>query len=58
MLRKKELIDWCWENLMFDNCPKTWENTYIVDIINGYKGTCRKHDGTLITYTKIRTMFE
>ena len=44
MLKEKELIDWCWDNLEFYDSPDTWEDTYIVDIINGYYSFCHTKD--------------
>ena len=44
-MKKEELIEWCWVNLQFDNCPESWEDTYIADILNGYQGNCHNHDG-------------
>ena len=58
MISKEKLIKWCWENLQFYNAPKNWEDTYIIDILSSYNGTCHKVDGTIITYSKIRSMFE
>lgn len=57
-IREKELIDWAWSNLQFYNSPESWEDTYITDILEGYKGTCYTNDGKVITYEKIRSMFE
>lgn len=57
MLDKEALIEWCWLNLAFNNNPKSWTDTYIIDILNGYKGKARKNDGGIITYSKIRTIF-
>lgn len=57
-LRMRELIDWAWLNLHFYNSPESWEETYIVDILNGYKGICYTNDGKVITYEKVRSMFE
>jgi len=57
MINKKKLIDWSWENLEFYNCPETWEDTYIIDILNGYNGNCCTKDGEALSYSKIRTMF-
>lgn len=58
MINKEELIEWCWLNLEFYNCPESWEDTYIIDILNGYNGTCYTKDGKVITYSRIRSMFE
>ncbi len=58
MLKEKELIDWCWENLEFYNSPETWEDTYIVDILNGYRCLCKTKEGKTISFSQIRTMFE
>lgn len=57
-LRKEELIEWCWEHLQFDNCPEAWEDTYIVDILNGYNNDCHTTDGKSISYSSIRFMFQ
>lgn len=57
-MNEQKLIKWCWENLRFYNCPTTWEDTYIIDILNGYNGTCYNHEGRAYTYSKIRSMFE
>lgn len=57
-LKKDELIEWCWFNLAFDNCPNSWEDTYIEDILNGYRGTCHNHEGKVLSYSDIRNMFE
>ena len=54
----KKMVDWCWDNLEFNNCPDSWLDTEIVDIVNGCRGTAHTKDGNLITYTKIRMMFE
>ena len=57
MLNKEKLIEWAWNNLEFTNCPETWEDTYIIDILNGYNGNCHTVEGKTLTYDKIRTMF-
>lgn len=57
-LKEKELIEWAWLNLQFNNSPFDWRETFIEDIINGYKGQCYTNDGKVITYAKIRSMFE
>lgn len=57
-LKREELIEWCWENLQFDNDPETWEDTYIIDILENYQGTARKADGKLLSYSDIRVMFQ
>ena len=57
MLKKDELINWCWENLEFNNCPDDWTDTYIVDILNGYNNTCHTKSGKSLSYAKIRSMF-
>lgn len=57
-MKKEELIEWCWVNLQFDNCPESWKDTYIVDILNGYQGNCHNHDGKAYKYSEIRNMFE
>lgn len=54
----KKLIEWCWLNLEFYNNPESWEDTYIIDILNGYNGTCYTKDGKVITYSQIRGMFK
>ena len=53
----KKLIEWCWENLEFYNSPDNWKDTYIVDIINNYKGYCYTKNGKKLTYNEIRNMF-
>lgn len=53
----KKLIEWCWNNLSFDNDPETWRNTYIIDILNGYNGDCHGKDGKAYRYQEIRNMF-
>lgn len=58
MINKEKLINWCWYNLEFYNCPESWEDTYIIDILNGYNGSCYNHDGKVFTYSSIRSMFE
>ncbi len=58
MINKKELIEWCWLNLEFYNNPETWEDTYIIDILNGYNGNCHTKDGEVVTYSQIRGMFK
>lgn len=58
-LKRKELIEWCWCNLEFTNAPENWEDTYIIDIINGYSGMARKAENSkLISYSDIRFMFQ
>lgn len=57
-LKRKELIEWCWYNLEFTNNPVNWEDTYIIDIINGFSGMARRKSGSLISYAEIREMFE
>lgn len=57
MLNKERLIEWAWTNLEFTNCPENWEDTYIVDIINGYNGDCHTNTGEALTYSQIRSMF-
>mgnify|MGYP004479780981 CR=1 FL=1 len=57
MINKEKLIEWCWDNLEFYNCPESWEDTYIVDILNGYNGDARMKNGTLLRYYQIRDMF-
>ena len=54
----EELVNWCWLNLQFDNCPETWQDTYIIDIIKGYQGNCYTHDGKAYTYREIRDMIK
>lgn len=56
-MKKENLIEWCFENLEFTNCPNDWTKTYIVDILNGYQGTCHSKDGKVYTYSQIRNMF-
>lgn len=58
MLNKEKLIDWCWLNLEFTNGPENWEDTYIIDIINGYDGRCHTKDRKSISYYEIRKMFK
>lgn len=58
MLNKEKLIEWAWTNLEFTNCPENWEDSYITDIIAGYQGSCHTNEGKVITYSKIRLMFE
>ena len=55
---KNNLIMWAWNNLEFYNCPESWEDTYIIDILNGYNGTCHDVNGKVYSYSKIRAMFE
>ena len=55
---KNKLITWAWNNLEFYNCPESWEETYIIDILNGYNGTCHDVNGKVYSYSKIRAMFE
>lgn len=57
-MENKKLINWCLENLEFNNNAESWEDTYIVDIIKGYDGTCYTKDGKIMTYNKIRNMFD
>lgn len=57
MLNVEKLIDWCWCNLEFDNCPENWQETYIEDIINGYNGNCHTVKGKSLSYSDIRLMF-
>ena len=57
MINEKNLIEWCWTNLRFDNCPENWEDTYIIDILNGYQGTCYNFAGNIFTYADIRAEF-
>lgn len=54
----EELVNWCWLNLQFNNCPESWEDTFIIDIIKGYQGNCHTHDGKFYTYKQIRDMFK
>lgn len=54
----EELVNWCWINLQFDNCPESWNDTYIVDILNGYQGNCHDHEGKAYSYEQIRDMFK
>lgn len=58
MLNKEKLIEWGWTNLSFNNCPENWEETYIVDILNGYNGDCHTNDGKAYRYSQIRAMFD
>lgn len=57
VLKKDELIEWCWNNLEFYNAPETWEDTYITDILEGKSGMCLTTDEKWIKYSKIREMF-
>lgn len=58
MINKEKLIEWAWCNLEFYNAPENWEETYIVDILNGYNGTALRNDGSeWLTYSHIREMF-
>lgn len=58
ILKKNELVDWCWEHLEFNNCPENWTETYIVDILEGYKGQALRSDtGEWISYSTIRENF-
>lgn len=52
-----KLIEWCWNNLQFHNCPDTWEDTYIVDILNGCTGFCHDYNGKAYKFSDIRFMF-
>lgn len=54
----EELVNWCWLNLEFDNCPDNWQDTFIIDIIKGYQGDCHTHDGKAYTYHEIRNMIK
>lgn len=58
MKNKEELIEWCWLNLEFYNNPENWEDTYIIDILNGFNGNCYTKDGKVVTYSQIRGIFE
>lgn len=58
MINKEKLIKWCWNNLQFYNNPESWEETYIIDILNGYNGNCHDVNEKALTYSKIRSMFE
>lgn len=57
MLNKDALIEWGWINLEFYNNPDSWEDTYIIDIINGYNGNCHTKTGKTLTYNQVRSMF-
>ena len=57
MLDIEKLKTWSWENLQFNNNPENIEDTYIIDIVNGYSGTCYTVYGKAITYQHIRNMF-
>lgn len=57
MLNKEKLIEWAWLNLEFTNSPETWEDTYIIDILNGYNGDCHTNEGKALRYSDIRAMF-
>lgn len=57
MINKEKLVEWCWENLEFNNNPETWEDTYIVDILNNCNGDCHTKEGKALSYNKIRNMF-
>ena len=54
----EELVNWCWLNLEFDNCPDNWQDTFIIDIIKGYQGDCHTHDGKTYSYNEIRDMIK
>lgn len=54
----EKMKEWCWLNLEFTNNPETWEDTYIVDIINDYNETCHTIEGKVMTYQQIRNIFE
>lgn len=58
MINEEKLKFWCFQNLTFNNNPKDWNDTYIVDILNGYNGTCYATDGKVFTYQQIRNMFK
>ncbi len=55
--KEKQLIDWCWDNLKFNNDPETWLDTYIVDILDGYAGKCQDINGKEYDYYQIRELF-
>lgn len=57
MLNKEKLKEWAWDNLKFNNCPENIDDTYILDIINGYQGNCHDHSGKSWTYQEIRNKF-
>lgn len=57
-MKNEKIIEWCIQNLEFNNNPESWEDTYIIDIINGYNGTCYTKNGKIMTYSKIRNMFD
>ena len=57
MIDKNSLIDWCWCNIQFNNTPETWQDTCVVDILNGYNGSCHDNNGYAHTYQDIRNMF-
>ena len=54
----EELVNWCWLNLEFDNCPNNWQDTFIIDIIKGYQGNCHTHEGKAYSYQDIRDMIK
>ena len=54
----EELVNWCWLNLEFDNCPDNWQDTFIIDIIKGYQGNCHTHEGKAYSYQDIRDMIK
>lgn len=58
MINEEKLKFWCFQNLTFNNNPKDWNDTYIVDILNGYDGTCYATNGEVFTYKQIRDMFK
>lgn len=58
MLNVEKLKEWAWLNLQFNNVPENVDDTYVTDIINGYRGDCHTVDGKAISYTEIRMMFE
>lgn len=57
MINEEKLINWCWCNLQFYNNPENWEDTFIIDILRGYQGTCHTVHDKVISYSKIRSMF-
>lgn len=56
-MNKQDLINWCWENLQFNNDPENWKDTFIIDIINGYNGICYDKEGSPYWYYEIRNLF-
>lgn len=58
MINKDELIEWCESNLRFDNTDDVYAENVISDILEGYDGQIQKKNGSVISYSCIRLMFE